>query len=78
MLKFLFDVFVSFKGYKISFKGKINKAARARKRVHQYGRIPLTTLNESIIYSEQEVFTPGGMCTLKVWLFFNTTEKPGF
>jgi flagellar biosynthesis/type III secretory pathway chaperone len=66
----LFNRHPNFLGYKIQWKGRLNGRERGRKKVYSAGSIPLSTLDNNIIYDYQKVVTPAGVCGLKTWLFF--------
>lgn len=72
ILNKLFDKFPNFIGYKIQWKGRLNGKERAKKIVFNLGIIPLNTIKYNIQYDIQEVITPAGVCSLRVWLLFNS------
>ena len=55
-------------GLKLVIKGRLNNAARAKKRVITIGKIPLTTINSNIDYSESTAFTSNGTIGVKAWV----------
>lgn len=69
MLDFLIRQY-RFKGIKISFKGRLNGARRARFLVIQKGEIPLNTLSSNISYGFSSALTIYSSCSIKVWLHF--------
>jgi ribosomal protein S3 len=56
------------KGVKLIIKGRLNNAARAKHRVITIGKIPLTTINSNIDYSESTAFTSNGTIGVRVWV----------
>ena len=60
--------FSKIQGIKIVIKGRINNAARSRKRVIELGKISLITQNSKINYSESTAFTSNGTIGIKVWI----------
>jgi len=66
----LFISHYGFKGIKISIKGRLNGARRARTIVIQKGKIPLSTLSSKISYGFSNSMTIYGLCSVKVWLHF--------
>jgi ribosomal protein S3 len=67
----LMNLFIShygFKGIKLSIKGRLNGARRARSIVIQKGKIPLNTLSSSLSYGFSNAMTIYGICSVKVWL----------
>jgi ribosomal protein S3 len=56
------------RGIKISIKGRLNGARRARVIVIQKGKIPLNTLSSKISYGFCNAMTIYGLCSIKVWL----------
>jgi ribosomal protein S3 len=55
-------------GIKLVIKGRLNNAARAKHRVITIGKIPLTTINSNIDYSESTAFTANGTLGIKAWV----------
>ena len=55
-------------GLKLIMKGRLNNAARAKKRVITIGKVPLTTINSNIDYSETTAFTSNGTIGVKAWV----------
>lgn len=55
-------------GIKLIIKGRLNNAARAKHRIITIGKIPLTTINSNIDYSESVAFTSNGTLGIKVWV----------
>lgn len=56
------------KGLKLVIKGRLNNAARAKKRVLTIGKVPLTTINSNIDYSESTTFTSNGTIGIRTWV----------
>nr|YP_010886817.1 ribosomal protein S3 [Paralagenidium karlingii]WJH17927.1 ribosomal protein S3 [Paralagenidium karlingii] len=69
-LEKFYRIFRDFLGYRLQFKGRLNKSRRKRKVVYQKGKMPLSTLKHNIQYSFNEFKTPSGICSIKLWLFF--------
>lgn len=63
-------IFKDFIGYRLQFKGRLNKSKRKRKIVYQKGKMPLSTIKHNIQYSFNEFKTPSGICSIKLWIFF--------
>lgn len=57
-----------FQGLKIVIRGRFNNAPRSKKRLIQYGRIPLQTVDNEIDYHQTEAFTLSGVFGVKVWV----------
>lgn len=55
-------------GLKLVIKGRLNNAARAKKRVITIGKVPLTTINSNVDYSESTAFTANGTIGIKAWV----------
>ena len=70
MLQEFFKMFSNFMGYRLQFKGRLNKSKRKKKIVFQKGQIPLNTLEYEIKYHFNEFKTPSGICSIKLWVFF--------
>lgn len=70
MLQEFFKIFSNFIGYRLQFKGRLNKSKRKKKMVFQKGKIPLNTLAYDIKYHFNEFKTPSGICSIKLWVFF--------
>nr|YP_009707706.1 ribosomal protein S3 [Phytophthora sansomeana]QES94844.1 ribosomal protein S3 [Phytophthora sansomeana] len=70
MLQEFFKMFSNFVGYRLQFKGRLNKSKRKKKMVFQKGKIPLNTLEYDIKYHFNEFKTPSGICSIKLWIFF--------
>nr|YP_010394134.1 ribosomal protein S3 [Phytophthora litchii]DAZ88142.1 TPA_asm: ribosomal protein S3 [Phytophthora litchii] len=70
MLQEFFKIFSNFVGYRLQFKGRLNKSKRKKKMVFQKGKIPLNTLEYDIKYHFNEFKTPSGICSIKLWIFF--------
>lgn len=71
ILNKFFNSCSSFKGYRVQIKGRINGRGRAKKRVIQEGQIPLNSISKKINYGFSEAITPFGICSVKVWFFFD-------
>nr|YP_010394407.1 ribosomal protein S3 [Phytophthora lateralis]DAZ88415.1 TPA_asm: ribosomal protein S3 [Phytophthora lateralis]DAZ88848.1 TPA_asm: ribosomal protein S3 [Phytophthora lateralis] len=71
MLQEFFKMFSNFIGYRLQFKGRLNKSKRKKKMIFQKGKIPLNTLEYDIKYHFNEFKTPSGICSIKLWVFFN-------
>ena len=69
LLQEFFKIFSNFIGYRLQFKGRLNKSKRKKKMVFQKGKIPLNTLKEDIKYHFNEFKTPSGICSIKLWVF---------
>lgn len=69
MLKEFFNLFSNFIGYRLQFKGRLNKSKRKKKLVFQKGKIPLNSLKYDIKYHFNEFKTPSGICSIKLWIF---------
>jgi len=65
----LFITHYGFRGVKMSIKGRLNGARRARFVVIQKGKIPLNTLSSNILYGFSSAMTIFGVCSIKVWLY---------
>ena len=74
LLQEFFKMFSNFIGYRLQFKGRLNKSKRKKKMVFQKGKIPLNTLKYDIQYHFNEFKTPSGICSIKLWVFFNPTK----
>nr|YP_010394802.1 ribosomal protein S3 [Phytophthora versiformis]DAZ89239.1 TPA_asm: ribosomal protein S3 [Phytophthora versiformis] len=70
MLQEFFKMFSNFLGYRLQFKGRLNKSKRKKKMVFQKGKVPLNTLEYDIKYHFNEFKTPSGICSIKLWVFF--------
>nr|YP_010394489.1 ribosomal protein S3 [Phytophthora pinifolia]DAZ88536.1 TPA_asm: ribosomal protein S3 [Phytophthora pinifolia] len=70
MLQEFFKMFSNFVGYRLQFKGRLNKSKRKKKMIFQKGKIPLNTLAYDIKYHFNEFKTPSGICSIKLWVFF--------
>lgn len=70
LLEEFFKMFSNFVGYRLQFKGRLNKSKRKKKMVFQKGKIPLNTLKYDIQYHFNEFKTPSGVCSIKLWVFF--------
>lgn len=57
-------------GVKISIKGRLNGAPRAKTSIVQVGQIPLQTLSLNIDYFNQVVHTTNGSFGIKVWICY--------
>lgn len=57
-------------GMKIELKGRLNRRARSRKQVIQFGRLPLNNLNIPIQFARSHAITRFGVCGIKVWVAF--------
>ena len=58
------------KGVKLSIKGKLNGARRARTIILQKGKMPLNTLSSGISFGFAKSMTIYGICGVKVWLYY--------
>jgi ribosomal protein S3 len=67
---FLNKNFSNLKRVKISIKGRINGAPRAKEKTLFVGVPPALTLNSNINYSESTSFTPNGTFGIKVWTYY--------
>ena len=74
MLQEFFKIFSNFIGYRLQFKGRLNKSKRKKKMVFQKGKIPLNTLEYDIKYHFNEFKTPSGICSIKLWVFFKPVK----
>jgi ribosomal protein S3 len=65
-------------GYKLQIKGRINNSKRKRKLVFQEGKIPLNSLEKSIQQTFDEFKTKSGICSIKMWFYYNdfNVRKP--
>jgi ribosomal protein S3 len=68
-LMVLFMSHYGFRGIKLSIKGRLNGARRARFIVIQKGKVPLNTLNAPISYGFANAMTVYGLCSIKVWIY---------
>lgn len=78
MLNEFFKLFSNFRGYRLQFKGRLNKSKRKKKLVFQKGKIPLNSFKYDIKYHFNEFKTPSGICSIKLWVFlkpFNFLKK---
>ena len=75
MLNEFFKIFSNFVGYRLQFKGRLNKSKRKKKLMFQKGKIPLNTLKYNIKYHFNEFKTPSGICSIKLWIFFKPLKK---
>nr|YP_010394998.1 ribosomal protein S3 [Phytophthora cambivora]DAZ89435.1 TPA_asm: ribosomal protein S3 [Phytophthora cambivora] len=75
MLKEFFKIFSNFIGYRLQFKGRLNKSKRKKKMIFQKGKIPLNTLEYNIKYHFNEFKTPSGICSIKLWVFFKPLKS---
>ena len=66
----LFIKHYSLKGIKLSIKGRLNGARRARSLVLQKGKAPLNTLASEVSFGFANSMTVYGICGVKVWLYF--------
>ena len=69
MLQEFFKMFSNFIGYRLQFKGRLNKSKRKKKMIFQKGKIPLNTLKYDIKYHFNKFKTPSGICSIKLWVF---------
>ena len=74
MLQEFFKLFANFVGYRLQFKGRLNKSKRKKKMVFQKGKIPLNTLEYDIKYHFNEFKTPSGICSIKLWVFLKPSK----
>ena len=74
MLQEFFKIFSNFVGYRLQFKGRLNKSKRKKKMVFQKGKIPLNSLEYDIKYHFNEFQTPSGICSIKLWIFLNHSK----
>nr|YP_010508034.1 ribosomal protein S3 [Phytophthora clandestina]UXG56361.1 ribosomal protein S3 [Phytophthora clandestina] len=74
MLQEFFRMFSNFIGYRLQFKGRLNKSKRKKKMIFQKGKIPLNTLEYDIKYHFNEFKTPSGICSIKLWVFFKPLQ----
>nr|YP_009729753.1 ribosomal protein S3 [Plasmopara viticola]QHW07492.1 ribosomal protein S3 [Plasmopara viticola] len=74
-LQEFFKLFSNIAGYRLQFKGRLNKSKRKKKMVFQKGKIPLNTLEYDIKYHFDEFKTPSGICSVKLWVFFNYSKS---
>ena len=74
-LEEFFKLFSNFMGYRLQFKGRLNKSKRKKKLIFQKGKIPLNTLEYDIKYKFDEFKTPSGICSIKLWIFFKPLNK---
>ena len=72
MLEEFFKIFSNVIGYRLQFKGRLNKSKRKKKMIFQKGKIPLNTLKYDIKYHFNEFKTPSGICSIKLWVFFKS------
>lgn len=70
-----FNIFSNFKGFRLQFKGRINGKKRKNKIVIQKGKIPLNSLKHCINYNLNEFKTPSGICSIKLFTFFEKKKK---
>lgn len=75
MFQEFFKMFSNFSGYRLQFKGRLNKSKRKKKMIFQKGKIPLNTIKYDIKYHFNEFKTPSGICSIKVWVFFKPLKK---
>ena len=75
MLYEFFKLFSNFVGYRLQFKGRLNKSKRKKKMVFQKGKIPLNTLEYDIKYHFNEFKTPSGICSIKLWIFLKPAQN---
>ena len=75
MFQEFFKMFSNFLGYRLQFKGRLNKSKRKKKMIFQKGKIPLNTLDYDIKYNFNEFKTPSGICSIKLWVFFKPLKK---
>ena len=74
MFQEFFKMFSNFLGYRLQFKGRLNKSKRKKKMVFQKGKIPLNTFKYDIKYHFNEFKTPSGICSIKLWVFFKSSN----
>jgi len=58
-----------FRGLKLSIKGRLNGARRARVIIIQKGKVPLNTISANIAYGFSNAMTVYGLCSVKVWIY---------
>jgi len=58
-------------GIKITIKGRINGAPRARSMIVQFGKLPLQSFNAKIDYFQSTAYTSNGTFGVKVWVCEN-------
>jgi ribosomal protein S3 len=58
-----------FRGLKLTIKGRLNGARRARVIVIQKGKVPLNTISANISYGFSNAMTIYGLCSVKVWIY---------
>ena len=75
MLQEFFKIFSNLIGYRLQFKGRLNKSKRKKKMIFQQGKIPLNTLEYDIKYHFTEFKTPSGICSIKLWVFFKSLNN---
>ena len=75
MFQEFFKIFSNFIGYRLQFKGRLNKSKRKKKMIFQKGKIPLNTLEYDIKYHFNEFKTPSGICSIKLWVFFKPVKN---
>jgi ribosomal protein S3 len=74
MLQEFFKMFSNFIGYRLQFKGRLNKSKRKKKMIFQKGKIPLNTLKYDIKYHFNKFKTPSGICSIKLWVFLKSEK----
>nr|YP_010616485.1 ribosomal protein S3 [Peronosclerospora sorghi]WAU47938.1 ribosomal protein S3 [Peronosclerospora sorghi] len=75
MLNEFFKIFSNFIGYRLQFKGRLNKSKRKKRIIFQKGKIPLNTLKYDIKYHFNKFKTPSGICSIKLWIFLKSFKK---
>ena len=76
VLKKFYSIASNLVGYRLQFKGRLNGSKRKKKLIYQEGKIPLNTLKYNIQYNFNEFKTPSGICSIKLWVFFQKSHKP--
>lgn len=74
-LQDFFTLFSNVAGYRLQFKGRLNKSKRKKKMIFQKGKVPLNTLEYDIKYHFNEFKTPSGICSIKLWFFFKPSKE---
>lgn len=62
-------------GIKIQCSGRLNGEEIARTEWVKEGQVPLHTLDANIDYASARAYTIYGVCGIKVWICFESTEK---
>lgn len=64
----------SIAGLKVRYSGRINRTDVAQTVWHIEGKMPLQTFSANILYTNVNVRTSYGICSIKVWVYINNLK----